>query len=101
MQGTKVPSLIRELRSHMLRSVAKKCCGWVPKPFISRPRSLGILDGRLGDIPKVKVIRAGLCMSLWNCSHNLPVLRDELMSQVSRPQVTLKRFIFKRGNTFT
>ena len=40
-------------------------------------------------------------MSLWNCSHNLPVLRDELMSQVSRPQVTLKRFIFKRGNTFT
>lgn len=85
----------------MLRSVAKKCCGRVPKPFISRPRSLGILDGRLGDIPKVKVIRAGLCMSLWTCSHNLPVLRDELMSQVSRPQVTLKRFIFKRGNTFT
>jgi len=50
------PSLIRELRSHMLCSMAKKSWGWVPKPFISRPRSLGILDGRLGDIPKVKVI---------------------------------------------
>ena len=40
----------------MLRSVAKKCWGRVLKPFMSRPRSLGILDGRLGDIPKVKVI---------------------------------------------
>ena len=40
----------------MLCSMAKKSRGRVPKPFISRPRSLGILDGRLGDIPKVKVI---------------------------------------------
>ena len=40
----------------MLPSVAKKSWGRVPKPFISMPKSLGILDGRLGDIPKVKVI---------------------------------------------